>query len=83
MPRPAGKPPLSPATAEFGRRVRERRLELGLSQEALADRSDLHWTYFGQVERGQVNISLHNIIKIAGAVEVDPGALVEGLVIEG
>ncbi|WP_278258412.1 helix-turn-helix transcriptional regulator [Nocardioides convexus] len=54
-----------------------------LSQEALADRSDLHWTYFGQVERGQVNISLHNIIKIAGAVEVDPGALVEGLVIEG
>lgn len=83
MPRPAGKPPLSSATAEFGRRVRERRLELGLSQEALADRSDLHWTYFGQVERGQVNISLHNIIKIAGAVEVDPGALVEGLVIEG
>ena len=83
MPRPAGKPPLSPATAEFGRRVRERRLELGLSQEALADRSDLHWTYFGQVERGQVNISLHNIIKIAGAVEVDPGALVSGLVIEG
>ncbi|NHA01356.1 helix-turn-helix transcriptional regulator [Nocardioides sp. W3-2-3] len=54
-----------------------------MSQEALADRSDLHWTYFGQVERGQVNISLHNIIKIAGAVEVDPGALVEGLVIEG
>jgi len=39
----------------------------------------LHWTYFGQVERGQVNISLHNILKIAEALEVDPGELVTGL----
>lgn len=59
--------------------MRARRHELGLSQEALADRSDLHWTYFGQVERGQVNISLHNIIKIADALDVDPGELVAGL----
>ena len=79
MPRPAGKPPLSPATAEFGRRVRERRNELGLSQEALADRSELHWTYFGQVERGQSNVSLHNILRIAEALEVDAGMLVTGL----
>lgn len=67
MPRPAGKPPLSSATAEFGARVRQRRTELGLSQEALADICELHWTYIGQVERGQRNISLHNIIRIAGA----------------
>lgn len=79
MPRPTGKPPLSTATAEFGRRVRERRHALGLSQEALADRSDLHWTYFGQIERGQVNISLHNILKVARALEVDPGDLVAGV----
>lgn len=79
MPRPAGKPPLSPATAEFGRRVRDRRNELGLSQEALADRSELHWTYFGQVERGQVNISLHNILRIAEALDVNPGVLVHDL----
>ena len=79
MPRPAGKPPLSPAAAEFGRRVRERRNALGLSQEALADRSELHWTYFGQVERGQVNISLHNILRVAEALEVDPGELMGGL----
>jgi len=79
MVRPAGKPPLSSATAEFGARVRARRHELALSQEALADRSELHWTYFGQVERGQVNISLHNILKIADALEVDPADLVTGL----
>lgn len=79
MARPAGKPPLSTATAEFGARVRALRHELALSQEALADRSELHWTYFGQVERGQVNISLHNILRIAEALEVDPGELVTGL----
>lgn len=79
MVRPAGKPPLSSATAEFGARVRARRRELALSQEALADRSELHWTYFGQVERGQVNISLHNILKVAEALEVDPGELLAGL----
>jgi len=50
-----------------------------LSQEALADRCELHWTYIGQVERGQLNISLHNIVKIAGALEIDPGELVTGI----
>ena len=79
MPRPAAKSPLSLATAEFGTRVRNRRNELGLSQEALADTCDLHWTYIGQVERGQRNISLHNIIRIAAALGVDAGELVKGL----
>jgi transcriptional regulator with XRE-family HTH domain len=71
--------PLSPATAEFGRRVRARRNELGLSQEALADRSGLHWTFVGQVERGKRNISLHNLLKVAAGLGMDPGDLVGGL----
>lgn len=53
------KEPLSEATIEFGRRVRARRQQLGLSQEALAERADLHWTYVGQVERGRRNLTLH------------------------
>lgn len=73
------KPPLSEATREFGARVRERRLALGLSQEALAEGTSLHWSYLGQVERGQTNLSLHNIIKIAHTLDVDPGDLVTGL----
>ena len=79
VPQPPGKPPISPATAAFGARVRERRGELGLSQEALADTCELHWTYIGQVERGQRNISLHNILRIAQALEIDAGDLVAGL----
>lgn len=73
------KAPLSPSTGEFGRRVKERRIELGLSQEALADRTDLHWSYLGQVERGQRNLTLHNILKVAEALEVDAGELLAGM----
>lgn len=73
------KPPISTAAGEFGARVRRRRLELGLSQEALADRSSLHWTFLGQVERGQRNLSLHNILRVAEALDMDAGALMTGL----
>jgi transcriptional regulator with XRE-family HTH domain len=73
---PSSKKPLSPATAEFGRRVRARREELGLSQEKLADAAGLHWTFVGQVERGQRNLTLHNILKLAAALETDSGQLV-------
>lgn len=79
MPAPASKPPLSAATGEFGRRVRQRRLELELSQEELAESSELHWSYLGQVERGQNNLTLHNILRVAQALDVDPGVLVTGL----
>jgi transcriptional regulator with XRE-family HTH domain len=71
--------PLSPATAAFGDRVRARRQELGKSQEQLADESGLHWTFVGQVERGRRNLSLHNILKLAAGLQIDPCELVRGL----
>ncbi|HEX8093622.1 MAG TPA: helix-turn-helix transcriptional regulator [Jatrophihabitans sp.] len=70
---------MSDATAEFGRRVRARRNQLGLSQEALADIARLHWTFVGQVERGRRNLTLHNILKLAAALELDPGELLHGM----
>lgn len=73
------KPPLSTATGEFGARVRNRRHELGLTQESLAAACGLHWTFVGQVERGQRNVSLHNILKIAEGLQTDPGKLVQGI----
>lgn len=50
-----------------------------MSQEELAESSDLHWSYLGQIERGQNNLTLHNILRVAQALEVDPGELVTGL----
>lgn len=64
---------------QFGGRVRERRLELGWSQEQLAAEVGLHWTYVGSVERGERNISLLNICRLARALDVDPGTLVRAL----
>ncbi|MEU2869805.1 helix-turn-helix transcriptional regulator [Streptomyces olivoreticuli] len=73
------KQPISLAAQTFGSRVRVRREDLGKSQEALADDCGLHWTYVGQVERGRRNISLHNILKIAEGLKIDPAELVRGL----
>jgi transcriptional regulator with XRE-family HTH domain len=52
---------------------------LGLSQEALAEQAGVHWTFLGQVERGHRNLSLHNLLKVAAGLGVDPGELVRGL----
>ncbi len=71
--------PLSPATKVFGERVRDQRHVLGLSQEAMADQIGIHWTFLGQVERGQRNLNLHNLLKIAVGLGVDPAQLVQGL----
>lgn len=72
-------PPISPAAAEFGARVRQRRQALDKTLEQLAAASDLHWSFLGQVERGRRNLTLHNILKVAVALDVDPGELVRGL----
>jgi transcriptional regulator with XRE-family HTH domain len=66
-------------TTEVGARVRKRRSRLGLSQEQLAFRAGLHPTYISGIERGERNVSLINLVRVAGALEVDPGQLVRGL----
>ena len=57
--------------AAFGRRVRELRDATGMSQEKLAEVAKIHRTYIGSVERGERNVSLDNIYKIAKALQVD------------
>jgi transcriptional regulator with XRE-family HTH domain len=52
----------------FGKAVRKARLEKGLSQEELADLAGLHFTYVSSVERGERNISIENIARLAKAL---------------
>jgi transcriptional regulator with XRE-family HTH domain len=71
--------PLSSSTRAFGERVRAHREALGLSQEALAAQAGIHWTFLGQVERGKRNLNLHNLLKIAAGLGIDPAELVHDL----
>jgi transcriptional regulator with XRE-family HTH domain len=67
------------AQSEFGSRVRQRRLEVGLTQEDLAEQAELHVTYLGGIERGVRNPALQKILLLAVALDIDPGELVRGL----
>jgi transcriptional regulator with XRE-family HTH domain len=62
-----------------GIRIRELRLGKKISQEALADEAGVHRTYMGSVERGERNISLENIIRIAKALRVRPYELLKDI----
>ena len=60
---------------QIGNRIRELRIEADLSQEKLAFESELDRTYIGSVERGERNISVINLRKIAKALKYKPADL--------
>lgn len=60
----------------FGQNVQKARKRLGLSQEKLAEKTGLHRTYIGMIERAEKNITLLNIEKIATALNVNISELV-------
>jgi CheY-like chemotaxis protein/DNA-binding XRE family transcriptional regulator len=60
---------------EFGAAVRAHRLRLGFSQEALAERAELHRTYITDVERGARNLSLESISRLARALQIPISSL--------
>lgn len=60
--------PRSKVIREFGKRVRELREKKGISQERLGQIAKLHRTYIGMIERGEKNITLENIEKVADAL---------------
>jgi transcriptional regulator with XRE-family HTH domain len=64
---------------QFGARVRTLRKAKELSQEQLAERTGLHRTYIGGIERGERNVSLINIVRLANALEVSPSDLLQGI----
>ena len=79
MPAEGAKEALTETTRVFGERVRDRRNQLGISQEAAADRIGIHWSALGKIERGQRSLRLETILKIAAGLDIDAGQLVSGL----
>lgn len=67
------------AQRQFGETVRQLRKEAGLSQEELARKAGINRTYLSDVERGERNISLQNIVRLATALNTTPGELLSGL----
>lgn len=60
-----------------GERLRAYRVARGLSQEAFADLLGVHRTYMGGVERGERNLTLKSLERIAARIDVDPLALLD------
>lgn len=75
----AVKPQDSELVSIFAANVRKRRLALKLSQEELAEAAGVHRTYVGMLERGEKNVTIYNIERIAIALNVDPSILLKKL----
>lgn len=71
-----GVPKKLPHQRKIGENIRRHRKAAGLSQEKLAEKSDLHPVYFGQVERGEQTVSVHALVRIAKAIKIKLSDLV-------
>lgn len=62
----------------FGRKVRDLRQAKGVSQEELAALAGVHRTYIGMIERGEKNVTLLTLLRLAEALGATPADLLEG-----
>jgi transcriptional regulator with XRE-family HTH domain len=63
----------------LGERVRQLRLRMGYSQEAFADHCGVHRTFMGTIERGETNLSLQNLARIAAGLGITLSKLFSGI----
>lgn len=68
-----------PNLIKIGKKIREMRKLKGFSQEDFAAEAQLGRTYYGRVERGEQNISIQNLIRIAFTLKVEVGELIPPL----
>lgn len=69
----------SAAAQEIGRRIRVARQELGISLEDLGELSEINWTSVGKIERGVSSPTVETLVRLASALEMDPGVFVSGV----
>jgi len=74
VPRKATHKTKDPEMVLLGARLRAMRLERSLTQEALADAAGLHWTYIGQIERGERNLTAKNVLRLERGLAISPGS---------
>lgn len=67
-----------PELTALGREIRKRREALGVSQEELAERSGLHRNYIGGIERGERNVGIKAIFRLAAALGVPAWEILRG-----
>jgi transcriptional regulator with XRE-family HTH domain len=76
MARVSGQQDQEGQLAQLGEVIRQRRLKLGLSQEALADASGIDRSHMGKIERGERNVTFLNILRIARALDARLSAVI-------
>lgn len=64
---------------DLGEKIREKRLSVGLSQDALAFACGIDRSYMGRVERGEVNITIEKLYRIASQLKCQPHSLLPRL----
>ncbi|WP_053385226.1 helix-turn-helix domain-containing protein [Leucobacter celer] len=69
----------SAAALQIGQRVRAVRQRLGISLEDLGELSEISWTSIGKIERGASSPTAETLIRLATALEVDPGSFLSGI----
>lgn len=77
--RPHSKKRSEEVALHFGKNLARARRIAGLSQEELAQRASLHRTEIGMLEHGQRVARIDTVVKLAGAMAIEPGVLLEGI----
>ncbi len=70
---------MSNVLEKIGKHIRTLRVQNKLSQQVLAERAEISYKYLGEIERGQVNLSVEILIKIAQSLHVNAGDLLNDI----
>jgi XRE family transcriptional regulator, regulator of sulfur utilization len=64
---------------QMGERIRRLRMEQGFSQEAFADASEIHRSHLGEIERGEVDLTLSTLLKLGCGLQMPVSSLLKGI----